>query len=253
MSGLLAGMLLALAIGALPCSAEDAARHRLARIPVSALGKKNRYPETYQAPRSKKPPRLAWRRLAALLVGIGLFLVVGGASGLILGLGASVALNRWLVRLEPRAARARREQIAADLPLAADLLAACLLVGCSPKDAVTAVADAVGGPLGAALRGVVHHLRLGGDIASSWLRLADEPALACLARGLARAADSGAPLAETASRIADDQRGARRWHTQAQAQRASLRAVLPLGVCFLPAFVLLGVVPLIVGLTAQLI
>jgi hypothetical protein len=36
------------------------------------------------------------------------------------------------------------------------------------------------------------------------------------------------------------------------AQRVGVHAVAPLALCFLPAFVLLGIVPLVVGLAQQL-
>ena len=41
--------------------------------------------------------------------------------------------------------------------------------------------------------------------------------------------------------------------TEAAARRASVAAVLPLGLCFLPAFVLAGVVPLVAGLLAHVL
>jgi pilus assembly protein TadC len=39
---------------------------------------------------------------------------------------------------------------------------------------------------------------------------------------------------------------------EAHAQRASVLITAPLGLCFLPAFLCLGVVPVVVGLAAQL-
>ena len=78
------------------------------------------------------------------------------------------------------------------------------------------------------------------------------PALAPLARAIARSAASGAPLAPTVARVAEEQRSERRWKAEAAAARVGVRAVLPLAVCFLPAFVLVGVVPVVVGVAGSI-
>lgn len=190
--------------------------------------------------------------LAAVTAGLGLAVLVGGGAGAVAGTVVTGIVWRWLSRLEPLAVRVRRAQIEADLPVAADLLAACLLAGSSPVGAVAAVADAVDGPLGGQLRRVVAILRLGGDPATSWLALADEPALASLGWSLARAAEGGGALAPAVARIADEQRLARRWAADAAARRVGVLAAAPLGLCFLPAFVLIGVVPVIAGIASGL-
>ena len=74
-----------------------------------------------------------------------------------------------------------------------------------------------------------------------------------LVAALARAMVSGAPLAETVAAVADDQRRRRRWSAEAAAHRAGVHAVGPLVVCFLPAFVLLGVVPVVLGIAAEVL
>jgi hypothetical protein len=53
--------------------------------------------------------------------------------------------------------------------------------------------------------------------------------------------------------LADDERDQARWAAEAAAQRAGVRAVGPLVACFLPAFVLVGVVPLVVGVAEQVV
>jgi Flp pilus assembly protein TadB len=193
------------------------------------------------------------RHLAAAASGCALFLSVGGAAGAACAILAAVLLSRWLAGLEPRAARHRRQRIEADVPVAADLLAACLLAGCSPVTAAEAVSEALGGPLAAELRGVVAALRLGAEPAGAWLRLVHEPVLAPLGQACARALQTGAPLADAMTRLADERRTARRWSAEAAARRAGVRAAAPLGVCFLPAFVLVGVVPAIAGIATEVL
>jgi Flp pilus assembly protein TadB len=198
----------------------------------------------------KSVPPVSARLAAAVIGGVGVAVLVGEIAGVVAGLALACGLYHWLSRLEPRAERLRRAAIRADVPVAADLLAACLLAGSSPTDAVDAVASAVEGPLAGELRRVVARLRLGGDPASSWLALTEEPALAALGWSLARAAESGGALAPAVVRIADEQRLGQRWAAEAAARRVSVRAAAPLGLCFLPAFVLIGIVPVVIGMVA---
>jgi Flp pilus assembly protein TadB len=171
-----------------------------------------------------------------------------GILGVCLAAVGGFVLEAWLSRLEPRATRRRREQLEADAPLAAEILAACLATGSAPDRAAEAVAVAVGGPVGEELRSVVAHLRLGGDPISSWRQLERVRSLAPVGRSIARAAESGAPVAAAVAVVADEHRRQRRWRAQLRAHRVSVRAAAPLGLCFLPAFILIGIVPVVVGI-----
>jgi len=70
---------------------------------------------------------------------------------------------------------------------------------------------------------------------------------------MAWASATGAPLAATVSAVADDARERARWDAEASARRAGVRAVGPLAVCFLPAFLLLGVVPIVASVAGQVL
>ncbi|MDQ1631598.1 MAG: tight adherence protein, partial [Frankiaceae bacterium] len=59
---------------------------------------------------------------------------------------------------------------------------------------------------------------------------------------------SGARLARQLGLLADDARAAEDADSLARARRVGVLAVLPLGLCCLPAFMVLSVVPLAVGL-----
>jgi hypothetical protein len=72
-------------------------------------------------------------------------------------------------------------------------------------------------------------------------------------RALARATTTGAPLAAGVRELAAEMRERARWAALEQARRAGVRAVGPLAACFLPAFVLLGVVPVVAGVAASLL
>jgi Flp pilus assembly protein TadB len=141
----------------------------------------------------------------------------------------------------------------ADLPLTVDLLAACLRAGRPPGEALAAVATAIGGPLGARLTEVEQRLRLGAEPADAWELLDEEVGCAALARAVRRTVVSGGPLAQTLEHLATDVRQQRRWTADERARAVETRSVVPLGLCFLPAFVLIGIVPTIAGSLSTLI
>ncbi|MEU8250154.1 type II secretion system F family protein [Nonomuraea sp. NPDC048916] len=146
-----------------------------------------------------------------------------------------------------------RRRIAADLPFAADLMAACLLAGQPVSAAIEIAAAAVDNPLGERLSWVSSQLRLGADPEPTWAYLARDPATGSLARAMSRAAQSGAPVADVLTRLADDAREAANAASVAAARSVGVKAVAPLGLCFLPAFVLLGIIPVIAGLAATIV
>lgn len=79
------------------------------------------------------------------------------------------------------------------------------------------------------------------------------PAVPAFGRAVARAVDGGAPLAEALERIAQDQRARHRADAMAAAARVGVHAVGPLALCFLPAFVLIGVLPLVLAVTGDIL
>ncbi|REE97087.1 type II secretion system (T2SS) protein F [Thermomonospora umbrina] len=180
-------------------------------------------------------------------------MLMGGVLGLVLGAAAALGTAIALRRMEPREERQRRLRLSADLPVAVDLLAACLRGGASWAAAVEAVADALGGPVADELRGVAAKVKLGADPASAWWALTERPELAALGRTVARAVDSGAALAPALTRLAEDRRRSANAEATARARAVGIRGVAPLGLCFLPAFVLLGLVPVIAGIARDLL
>ncbi|MGI5324406.1 type II secretion system F family protein [Actinomadura nitritigenes] len=187
------------------------------------------------------------------MAGVLCWVAFGGLMGGALGVVVAAAVRYSFGRLGSADQRRRQARLIADLPVAVDLLAACLRGGAPWHDAVEAVADAVGGPLGEELHGVAVQIRLGADPVDAWLALTEEPILAPLARTAVRAVSSGAALAPSLGRLARDQRRVARTAAAARARAAGVRALAPLGLCFLPAFVLLGVVPAIAGIASTIL
>jgi pilus assembly protein TadC len=177
---------------------------------------------------------------------------IGGMVGALGGIAGGVMVLRTLRRSANVAADERHRQMSLALPLATELLAACMASGGSPRLALATVAEAIGGPLADELRRVVAALELGGDPVGSWFALGTDDLLGPLGAAFSRSAESGAPLAGLLSDLAQDLRAERRVAVESAARRVGIRAAAPLGLCFLPAFILLGLVPIVGGLVGTL-
>ena len=149
-----------------------------------------------------------------------------------------------------RRGRARVDESA--LPAVLDLVAVSLRAGAAPGPAVVAAAGAADPSLREVLVEVGGALTLGVEPARAWAPARASPSLTAVAVLAARSGTSGARLADAfaacAATLRDDALG----HGRRAAARVAVWSVLPLGLCFLPAFVLLGVVPAVVGLVGGL-
>ncbi|HZN20089.1 MAG TPA: type II secretion system F family protein [Micromonosporaceae bacterium] len=192
-------------------------------------------------------------RWAALLAGAAVAIVAGGWWGVLAGAAGAAVLGAVLSHLPSQATRQERLRIAADLPLGADLLAAALRAGAPVDRACTAVAAALPGPLGERLGRTGRALRLGAAPEDAWAYLGTEAGCDRLARAAVRSSASGAALAGALVRVAGDLRAGRAAAAEAAARRAGVLVVLPLGLCFLPAFVLAGLLPVIVALLGDVL
>lgn len=189
-----------------------------------------------------------FRLLWALLAGVAGAVFLGGPLAPVAGLGAAVGV--WVVagRAEPPAARRRREEARADLPHVVGLLAAALRSGAATGEAVDVVRVALPGAAADRLAPVAARLSLGADPVGVWEGLAGDDALGPLGRALARSQTTGAPVVRTVERLADELAATARAETEDRARAIGVKAALPLGLCLLPAFVLIGIVPLVAGL-----
>ncbi|NYI05617.1 hypothetical protein FHU37_002560 [Allostreptomyces psammosilenae] len=104
-------------------------------------------------------------------------------------------------------------------------------------------------PAAGRLRDTCSRLRLGADPAEAW----DVPGLEPLARVLVRAQTTGAPPTSALVSFAAENRAERLHAAGRMARRTGVLATAPLGLCFLPAFVLVGVTPVVVGLADGLL
>jgi len=132
-----------------------------------------------------------------------------------------------------------------------DLLALTLRGGVGLVEAMEAVAIRVGGPLGLHLQTVAAAGRWGVDDAAAWASIpsAWQPA----ARALRMAATAGVPPADALVRAAEEVRRTEQQRLEVATATLGVRIVLPLGLVFLPAFILTTVVPIVLALAQKVL
>lgn len=171
-------------------------------------------------------------------------------------LGGVFELIGWLVmplltvvsvvvlgQLEPARSRQRAARLVFDLPQALELLSACLAAGMPLRQATRAVADAFEGPVAEDLGAIVSQVDLGISDAEAWGSMRDDAQWSAAAVDLARSVESGTMMVEVLVHHAEAARQLRRAALEVRAKAVGVRSVLPLMTCFLPAFMLMGVIP----------
>jgi hypothetical protein len=197
------------------------------------------------------PVRPGWVAVGAVAAGALGWAAAGAAAGLLLTAAAAGA--GVLAVRHARPARAPAPEPNTELAGGWELLAVCLEAGLPVALAVTAAAEPLRGAVGARLRRTAGLLELGADAAAAWLAAEQLPALATFARAAGRSASTGSALAQVARAEAERIRSGLLDTAQAKAQRAAVLITAPLGVCFLPAFLVLGIAPVVVGLAGEVL
>lgn len=194
-------------------------------------------------PRATRPPEPG---LGARLRAVGLGRPISAPR---LGDGQTIAVaGNKLVRRGPAATGNE-----AELAVAADLIAASLRAGAPVGTAVLVAGETLAGPLSPTLTRIGHELRMGVPPAQAWRPLALVAQARRVINAARRSAESGAALSGALTRCADDLRADAEHARQARAQRAAVLLVLPLGLCFLPAFVLAGLVPVVIAVLREVL
>ena len=226
---------------------------------LALLPTPRRLPASEPGPPDRRPGR-AWWRGRADAVPVRRRLVPGVALGLVVAvLAARVGAPGWsapvlavvvaltavvlLGRVEPAASRRRRQVLVLQTPQALELMASCLAAGLPVRGACAVVVDAFDGPVAEDLGRVRAATDLGVADADAWLALAEHAQLGPAAADLARSVDSGTLLVTTLRHHAVQARERRQAALQVVARSVGVRSVMPLMTCFIPAFLLLGVVP----------
>ena len=142
--------------------------------------------------------------------------------------------------------------IARQTPLALMLLAATLRSGEPLTVSVELAAPAADDATAERLLAVVGLLRLGAAPEQAWIDDDGDAAWTTIARVARQSSHSGVRAAAAFEQLAVELRARRRAAGEAKAERAAVYAVAPLGLCFLPAFVCVGIVPVVIGIVAGL-
>lgn len=217
-------------------------------------------------------PRATGRILSWLpLLGLGLGVLMGsdpvgvltgsvlGALTGLLGLGLAFAGRRWTAALvhraeveSTRAGHTGGEQAlnapTVDTALVLELLAAQLRAGLAPLAALGTLAEALNSR---PLYTVCQRLQMGSSWGSAWSGSA-AGTFGELRDALAPAYTGGAPSTALLLSLADAHRLSERRAAERAAGKLSVALVVPLGLCSLPAFICLGIVPIIISLLPTL-
>lgn len=198
--------------------------------------------------RPDAPPmtrRLVLGLAAALAVGV-LAYTVGGVFALLGWCVAPLVVPVCVVvlgHLEPVRARRRRERLRSGVPHALELMSACLAAGMPLRTATAAVAECFEGPVADDLHQVLALVNLGTADADAWNSLRSSPEWGATVVDLTRSVESGTRMVDVLLHHAHDARDRRRATVEVEAKAVGVRSVLPLMVCFMPAFLLVGVFP----------
>jgi len=117
---------------------------------------------------------------------------------------------------------------------------------------LVAVAQAVGEPAAQSLLRVDAALSLGASAQTAWATAQVDVEFSRIAAAFQRSASSGAPLADVFVGVGNDERRRKRMAVEVAARSAGVRAVAPLAACYLPAFVLLGIVPIVASMATDM-
>lgn len=214
-----------------------------------AVSGPSRPPLPWRAP-ALRPEITRLRPLVAVGAGCGAWVVVEGASGVAAGIAASFVAWTVLARAEPSAVRREREAAQRELPHLVDLLAATLHSGSDPIAGLQTVCAALPGAAARRLAPVMAHAHLGAT--DAWRLVAEDEVLEPLGRALARSQRTGASVVETVERLADELEREVAAAAEDRARRVGVAAAVPLGICLLPAFMLLGIAPTVAALLGSI-
>jgi tight adherence protein C len=190
------------------------------------------------------------RRLLWAAVFCAVTLVVSPVLSLVAVI-VSAAWRRWS---GARRATIATRRVSTHFPDALDLLVLSIRAGYLPAHAVGKVAPYLPEPLRQSFAAVSEAMQRGDRFADALtqLRVQLGPIAQPLVDSLSAADRYGLPLAPVLERLAFEARQQRRRDADATARELPVRLAMPLVLCTLPSFVLLSIVPLLLGALSSL-
>lgn len=162
--------------------------------------------------------------------------------------GGGPASCRWPERPREASESGDPRPMTADVPLLLELAATLLDAGLPVDGVLAALAQDVAPCRG--LQSVVRSLELGIGWQRAWQSAPVE--LRGIGESLAFAHLTGAATAGLLRSAADQARRTEARRTEKEAAELGVKMVIPLGVCALPAFICLGIVPVVMALLPAL-
>ncbi|MHA6525925.1 type II secretion system F family protein [Tessaracoccus sp. G1721] len=219
----------------------------LVRGPSGRLSRLDGGSFTLVPPLRGRPGAPPWsqRVIVGVAVSVVLALLIEGPPGWVAGVAVGSAAA---VGLGWAAPRPTWWALADELPDALDFLAVCLEAGLPTAHAVAEVAKVSPPGTRELLGEVAAQLELGRTGPAAWESLRGHPVWGATATDIGRAERTGTALAGVLRDHAEDARQEARDRAARRARTVGVRSVLPLMACFLPAFMAIGVVPIIASL-----
>jgi Flp pilus assembly protein TadB len=201
-------------------------------------------------PRARAAARRRPSNRWVLMAPVGIAAITAPVAGAATLIGVAIWQHAASAR---RAARSTR-QIAAGYPDALDLLVLSIRAGYLPAQATIEISPFLPLPLRSAFVAVDEAMQGGTRFADALQELHARlgPIAQPLVDSLSSADRYGLPLAPVLERLAFDARQQRRREADTTARELPVRLAVPLVLCTLPSFVLLAIVPLLLGALSSL-
>ena len=179
---------------------------------------------------------------------------IAAAIAPVVGLVTLIAAATWRLSSGPRGAARAARQISTDYPDVLDLLVLSIRAGYLPAQAVVEITQFLPPRLRHSFAAVDQAMQQGTRFADALRELPRYlgPIAQPLVDSLSSADRYGLPLAPVLERLAFEARQQRRRQADSAARELPVRLAVPLVLCTLPSFVLLAIVPLLLGALSSL-
>ena len=186
------------------------------------------------------------RWLLGAAVGMAILLMSPTGPLVALPLAGVAVVTVWIVlgKMVSSRVQAQRRRQEETLPEALDLIRLCLKAGSPLRMAVASTASGLPEaqePLGKILSGVA----VGLSDSDAWLALASDRVWGDVSQDIARAVGGGLSVERVLVHHGQTARRRVRTAQLTAAKAVGVKSVAPVGACYLPAFLLLGVVPVV--------
>ncbi len=149
----------------------------------------------------------------------------------------------------------REQQLDRDLPDAIDLLNLCVESGLSFENAISRVSVSLNGPVAEEFAALLYEIQLGKSRIEAMAALAERtksPGFLRFLTALLQVDRLGAPVSGVLAEQAEEMRAIRRDKAREAGQKVTLKILMPLMLCFIPAMFIIVIGPAIVDLVEGL-